>query len=100
MSTESYAHKQKNNSLADAVDRAMSFNSEAERVFAVIDLIRGYNPNYDEKHRYQEEGYMACKEDLKTIRDKVKRHLSQKYYPEMKQLNENNGNTYIRSNHT
>lgn len=88
---KSYSTKKRTNRLSDGVDRAMALNSEAERVFALLDLIRGYNPVFDPQvQRFQHEGYLACKQDLKVIRDKIKKHLANNYYPEMNQKTYNN----------
>jgi hypothetical protein len=66
----------KKNLLNEGVEKAMSLPTEKERLYAVIDLIRGYKNEY---HPVQEkdknEGFERCKTDLVIIRDKIKAKL-------------------------
>jgi len=66
----------KKNLLNEGVEKAMSLPTEKERLYAVIDLIRGYKNEYHPvQEKEKNEGFERCKTDLVIIREKIKAKL-------------------------
>jgi len=68
----------KKNFLNDGVEKSMLLPTEKERMYAVIDLIRGYKNEYHPlNEKDKNEGFERCKTDLVIIREKIKAKLDE-----------------------